>query len=181
MRRFALPLLAVVLAAAPAGAVSIGAGVFGGASFSILQDDNGHGAQFGLRVPVHVVPLVTVEPYYAHSSLGDATQTFAGVEYTRDGFAVNAFGLNVALGGMGLVPGFPLSPYVGIATHRLSRDGSDDIQEVGYNLGLGLGFSLPPGLALSVRGEFNLVQTGKTSRKFANVTAGVSYKFFSLP
>jgi hypothetical protein len=167
--------------AGPVHAVSVGIGGFGGVSFPIIQDDNSTGAQFGVRVPVNFMPLVTLEPYFAHSSLGEASQTFAGLEYTREGFGVNAFGVNVMLGGAGLVGGFPFYPYAGIGTHKLSRDGSDDISEVGYNFGLGLGFSLPPGLSINVRGELNMVQTGDTSRKFVNGTVGVSYKLPILP
>ena len=58
---FALLLGALVL---PAGAqaVSVGAGVFAGPSIPVVQEDTGSGVQFGLRVPIHLVPLLTVEP-----------------------------------------------------------------------------------------------------------------------
>jgi len=171
--------LALFCTAGVAHAVSVGGAVFGGVSVPIVQDDNGTGSQFGVRVPVHLIPLIAVEPYFAHSGLGDATQTFGGFEYTRSGFDVDAFGVNVALGSFGLVPGF--YPYVGIGSHDLSRTGSDDASEVGYNFGLGFGFALPPGLSLNLRGELNMVATGDTSRKFLNFNLGVGYKFIPLP
>src|SRR4029453_2339132 len=147
--------------------------------------------------PVNLIPFLTVEPFFAHSALGDASQSFGGFEYTRSGYDVNAYGVNgalggfeytrsgydvnaygvnVALGGLGLVPGFPLYPYAGISSSKLSRDGSEDITETSYNAGVGFGFSLPPGVSIHARGELNIVATGETSRKFANVNVGVAYK-----
>jgi hypothetical protein len=171
----------VLLLAAPARPASIGAGVFGGASIPIVQEDTGSGPQFGIRVPVNLVPLLTIEPFFARSGLGDVTETFGGIEYQRSGFDVNAFGVNLIVGGAGLVGGLPFYPFAGIASHSLSRDGSDDIKEVGYELGLGVGFSVPPGVGINVRGGFDIVVTGDTSRKFINATLGLSYKLAGLP
>jgi len=36
-------------------------------------------------------------------------------------------------------------------------------------------------VSFDVRGEFLMIPTDQTSQKFGNVTAGVSYKFFSTP
>jgi len=170
--------LVVLLSAGSAGAVSVGGAVFGGASIPIVQDDNGTGTQFGIRVPVHLIPLLSVEPYFAHSNLGDETRDFGGFEYTRSGFDIDSFGINVALGSAGLLPG--VYPYVGIGTHEMVRTATEDRREVGYNFGLGFGFDVPPGINLNLRGELNLIATGDTSRKFANITLGVGYKFLPL-
>lgn len=176
---FALLLGALVL---PAGAqaVSVGAGVFAGPSIPVVQEDTGSGVQFGLRVPIHLVPLLTVEPFYARTSLGSVTETFGGLEYERSGFDINTFGATVALGGVGLAAGMPFYPYASIASHKLSRDGSEDISEVGYEVGLGFGIRLPR-VAVSLRGGGGLVATGDTSRKFINVNLGVSTKIFGMP
>jgi hypothetical protein len=183
MRHFAIVILAAgalgSLAARPAHCVSVGGAAFGGPSIPIAQEDNSTGAQFGIRVPVGVLSLLSVEPYFAYSSLGDASETFAGAEYTRSGYSVDAFGINVALGSFGLVPGF--FPYVGIGSHSLSRDGSEDETDVGYNVGVGFGFGIPMSLSVNVRGELNVVDVGDTSRKFINATASVGYKFLGLP
>ena len=164
-----------------ADAASLGIGVFGGASIPIVQEDTGAGPLFGVRVPINLVPLLSVEPFFARTQLGDASETFGGVEYTRSGFDVTAFGLNVMLGGGGLLGGMPLYPYAGIASHSLSRDGSEDIKKVGYELGLGLGFSIPPGIGINARGGLDIVVTDNTSRKFVNLTLGLSYKLAGLP
>jgi len=174
-------LAAVAILPSRAVAASLGIAAFGGASIPIAQDDTDSGPQFGLRVPINLVPLLTVEPYFAYSSLDGVTETFSAGQYTRSGFDVTAFGLNAILGGAGLVPVVPLYPFVGIASHTLSRDGSDDIKETGYELGLGVGFSVPHGIGIDARGGFDFVVTNETSRKFVNVTLGVSYKISSLP
>jgi hypothetical protein len=177
-----LAFAAAMLVQGPALAVSVGAGAFGGMSVPIVQDDNDDiTGQYGVRFPVNVVPLLTVEPYYAYTPGGEFSRNFVGYDYSRSGYEMSAFGVNVALGGMGVIPGFPMCPYVGIGSHQMTRTGSPDISEVGYNIGLALGFNVPPGLALQLRGELNLVATGDTSRKYANVTAGVAYKFYGTP
>jgi len=178
MKRIALVVVAATwLAAGAAHAITLGAGVIGGASIPVLQDDCTTGSQFGLRVPMGLVPLLSIEPYVAFSYLGDASQTEGGFEYTRSGFDGTAFGVNVMLGNPGLIPGFQFFPFVGIGSEKLTRSGSEDISDVCYNLGLGIGIPLPlVGLSISVRGELNILATGDTSRKFANVNGGVTYK-----
>jgi len=178
MKRIVLVVVAATwLAAGAAHAVSVGVGVFGGASIPVLQDDCKTGSQFGFRVPIGIVPLLSVEPYVALSYLGEASETLGGFEYTRSGFDGTAFGVNAMLGNPGLIPGFQFFPFVGIGSQSLTRPGSEDISDICYNFGLGLGIPLPlVGLSLSVRGELNVLATGDTSRKFANVNAGVTYK-----
>jgi opacity protein-like surface antigen len=173
-------LLALVLGVGTASAlgVKVGVGVFGGASIPILQDDSKQGAIYGLRLPVSVLSLLKVEPYWATASLGDVEETFGTLPYKRDGGKVTAYGVNALLSMGGPVRFYP---FVGIGSHKLSREATEDLTKVGYNFGLGLGFSVIPKLDVDLRGELNMITLGETSRKFANVTAGVSYHFLSLP
>jgi opacity protein-like surface antigen len=181
MRR-ALWLAAILVALAPTLATAggrIGVGVFGGASFPIVQDDVGTGSTYGARVPVEVLPLITIEPYFAGSAMGEGEATLDGETYTRDGFDMTAFGGNVMLGSPSS-PGFQLLPYVGIGYNHLTRAGSADIDEVGFNFGLGVGFAVLKKLSLQARGELNMVVTGDTSRKFGNLTVGVNYNLLKF-
>lgn len=174
MRRVApLAALAVALSAgiSQASPIGVGMGAYGGVSIPIIQDDVSGGSLFGIRVPVKAIPMITVEPYYLTSSLGDGEETIGGVKYTRDGFDHTGIGVNAILG-MGL--GFGLHPYVGIGSHKLKRAGTE-IKETAYNVGLGFGLNAIPKMSIQVRGELNMVVTGDTSRKFANGTVGVSY------
>lgn len=181
MRRVLLA-AALVLAtcAGSAHARGVGVGVFAGISIPVLNDLSEQGSQFGIRVPVELLPLLTVEPYYAQSGLGDAEESFAGLPYTRDGGDLKSFGANVLLAFGGPVRFYP---FAGIGQFTLERDGAEDVEELGYNLGLGLGFDIPAliGLGADIRGEFAIVPTDETSQKFANVTAGLRYNFFKLP
>jgi opacity protein-like surface antigen len=181
-RRWIAVGLALVFGALPAMAITpqIGAGAFAGASIPIVQDDNGPGPIFGVRVPVNLLRFLTVEPYFARTGGGEAEETFGGLTYTRSGFDINTFGVNAALGNLGLTPGFSFYPFAGIGSNAMSRDGSDDETKFGFQFGLGLGISPMPALAVNARGELNVVTTDETSRKFANVTLGLTYKFLGL-
>lgn len=175
--------LGLAFAASPAAAMDplIGASAFGGASIPIVQDDNGPGPIYGIRVPVNLLQYLTLEPYFAHTGGGEADETFGGVGYTRSGFDVNAYGINAVVGNSGLTNGFSFFPYAGIGSHALTRDGSDDRTEFGFQFGLGVAFTPMPALSVNVRGELNAVVTDQTSRKFGNVTAGVAYRIFGAP
>jgi hypothetical protein len=166
--------LALAIAAGSAHATGVGVGVYGGLSYPVVQDDVDSGTLLGLRVPVSLTPLITVEPFYMSSSLGDKDQTLGGLSYTREGFDGKGYGVNAMLGsptGMG----FHFYPVAGIGKYKLERTGSEDIDEVGYNIGLGIGIGATPKMTLQLRGELNLVKTGDSSRKFANVTGGLTY------
>lgn len=187
MRSFRLALVALILAsgaaqAAPVGGVSVG--VFGGLSIPVLQDVStssfspgdafgATGSQFGFRAAVQAIPVITFEPYYAKSKYKDRDETIGGVTYTREGFDGRSYGLNAILGKPG-GSGLAFFPYIGISKTKLERTGQE-INETGYNFGLGLGISPAPKISVQVRGEFAMVVTGDTSRKFTNATVGLNY------
>jgi hypothetical protein len=172
--------LALAVSLAQAAPPTVGVGAFAGASIPIVQDDVKAGPQFGIRVPVGLLKLLTVEPYFASSSLGDGELELGGFTYTRDGFRHTQFGVNAMLGSP-VGAGMSFYPYVGIGSNKLERDGGDDINEIGYNFGLGLGIAPLPALSVQLRGELNMVVTDDTSRKFGNATAGISYRLFAQP
>jgi hypothetical protein len=178
-------LVALALIPGVARAVTIGVGAFGGTSTPVLQDDTGSGAVFGLRVPVNFVPLITVEPFFAKSNGGDKTQTVAGLSYTRDGIDVTSYGANVLFT---FGTGIQLYPFAGIGSSNLKRTGLDATQ-TSYDFGLGLGFKLPgigpvSGLSANVRGALDMVTdpaSTQVSRKWGEVSVGVSYGVFHFP
>lgn len=188
IRPLLIALLAALLGAMSASATTkpeVGVGVFGGLSVPVLQDVDVSsfspgdafgpaGSQFGIRVPVKVIPVVTLEPFFAKSNYKDQTETFNGIEYTRQGYDGTAFGLNAICGRVG-GSGASFYPYVGIGSFKLSRD-TDEFTKFGWNFGLGLGISPAPRWSIQIRPEFNMVVTGDTSRKFGNATVGVNYE-----
>ena len=174
----AICLLAV--SAGTAGATTVGVSVFGGASIPIAQDDTGTGSQFGLRVPIGLPKLFTIEPYFARAKNGDAVANLGGQDFTRSGFDVNTFGGNLILGSPGK-GGMSFFPYVGLNRSKLERVSTTTRTELGFNLGLGLGFTIIPKLWVEGRGEVNMVTTDNTSRKYGNVNIGVGYNFYVGP
>jgi hypothetical protein len=170
--------LALTLAAGAAGAATIGVGAFGGVSVPIVQDDNGQGTVFGIRVPVSLLPLLTIEPYFLSGAGGDKEQDLGGgTVITRTGIDVTGFGANAML-----TMGGPLSfyPFVGIGSHKLERTGLDETRTT-FNFGLGLGISPMPKLGVHLRGELNAAVQDEASRKWGTVTAGVTYNLVSFP
>jgi hypothetical protein len=169
-------LLALALTAGTASAASVGIGAFGGVSIPVVQDDNGQGMIFGARAPVKLIPLVTVEPYFAMTTGGEKDQSVEGYTISYEGVDVTGFGANVML-----TMGGPLQfyPYAGIGSFKTKRTGLDETY-TGYNFGLGLGFSPSPQFSLHLRGELAAAVDGDISRKWANVTVGVTYDAFEF-
>jgi opacity protein-like surface antigen len=183
----ALTLLALALAggAAQAGPIGVGIGVFGGLSVPILQDVSTssfspgdafgeNGKQFGVRVPVHAIPVVTLEPYYSKASYDDRDETIGGITYTREGFDAKSFGVNAILGSPD-GRGIHFFPYLGIGKTKLTRTG-EEINKTGYNFGFGLGISPAQKISVQIRSEFSMIVTGDTSRKYGGINAGLSYR-----
>ena len=176
-RMIAVALLVLGLAPSATSAKSISIGVFGGTSIPIVQDDNGSGPLFGVRAPVKLLPLITVEPFYSSTQCGDKTQDINGTSFTRSGFDIKSFGANAMLTLGGPVAFYP---FVGIGSHSLSRTGSADETLTGYSFGLGVGISPVQSFTIHVRGEFDNLRKGGSGRAFAAATAGVSYRVFNV-
>jgi hypothetical protein len=176
-RIYLVAFLALLIAplTASAGQPTIGISGYGGLNIPVVQDDVKSGPMFGVRVPVTLISFLSVEPYFLTSSLGDGEEEIGGFTYTRDGFQQTGFGINAMLGSLAAGPMIRFYPYAGIGSNKLTRVGSSDISEVGYNFGFGLGITPAHGIGLHLRGGLNMIKTGDTSRKFANATLGVSY------
>jgi hypothetical protein len=177
-RAMVLVLFALTLLPCTAAAVSVGVGAFGGMSIPILQDDTGQGTLLGLRAPVRLLPLVTVEPYFAKLTGGDKDQDLEGTTITRSGINANGFGANVLLT---FGSKLQLYPFAGVGSYTLQRSNMEDATNTTYTFGLGLGVSPMPKLSVHLRGELAAAVDGETSRKWANATLGVSYNIFSTP
>ena len=183
MRKIAVTLIAfaAIAAANVAHAGGIGVGVFAGSSIPVVQEDTGNGSVWGVRAPITFVPMLTVEPYYAKTAGGDKDQDVDGITYTRSGIDLTTYGANVMLT---FGTGFQLYPFAGIGSTKAERSGLD-ATSTSYTFGMGLAFK-PPVAKLSVhlRGELSAVLDDTdtdTSRKWANLTAGLSYDLFSVP
>jgi len=177
-RMVILVCLALSLFASVAGAATIGIGAFGGVGIPILQDDNGRATEFGVRAPVSLLPLITVEPYFLSASGSDVDQDLGGgVTVSRTGIDVSGFGANAMLtmGGP-----FQFYPFVGIGSHKLKRDGIEESRTT-YSFGMGIGISPMPKLTLHLRGQLDAAVKDETSRKWGVATVGVSYNLVKFP
>jgi opacity protein-like surface antigen len=176
MKRILLgALFALALVPAGAAAGSVGIGVFGGASLPVLYDNASLGGLAGVRIPINVLPMLTFEPYYSKSQLGDTQDTFGGQSYTRSGPELHTYGGN-AIFEFG--EGLKFYPFVGIGSTRIEQESVEDVTDTNLNFGLGFKYMAMHKLAFDLRGELSAVITGDTSRKFGNLTLGVSYALF---
>lgn len=171
-----LVLLALVTITGVAAAADIGVGAYGGVNIPVLNDLSEQGSEFGARIPVKLSSMFTVEPFYGSSSLGDVDETFGTTTYTRDGGDLTSFGVNALLT---FGQAFQFFPFAGIGSYKIEREGVEEISEMGWSFGLGLGFAPSPKLNLNVRGELDMVVTDETSQKFGKVTVGAAYSIFS--
>jgi hypothetical protein len=173
--RKAIILAALALLAVPGTASSAdtawGIAAFGGPSFPIGQDDNnGSGVTYGVRFPAHFGFFLSVEPHFDWTNGGETEETFNDLPYTRDGIDVKQAGMNFILGNP-TGSGFRIYPYVGIGHYSLKGEGREDLQKIGYNGGLGIGFGSK--LKLDVRGDYTMIDIGLSSRKAISATAGL--------
>ncbi|MBI1796432.1 MAG: hypothetical protein HY076_07190 [Candidatus Eisenbacteria bacterium] len=178
MKRTVLVLcVALSLIATVAGAATVGIGAFGGVGIPIIQDDTGRGTMFGVRAPVSLIPLVTVEPYFLSSNGSSKDQDLGGVTITRSGIDVTGFGATAML-----TMGGPVSfyPFAGIGSHKLKRDGIEETRTA-YSFGIGIGISPVPKFTLHIRGEIDAAVKDQTSRKWAAATVGLSYSLLKFP
>jgi len=174
-----LPLAALLLVACggAARAATIGIGAYAGGSIPVVQDDRETGPIAGLRVPVALTHWFTAEPCVSIASYGNRTYTLAGETLQRDGGRVSAIGGDVLLAAPG-IPGFHLYPYAGVALHRSARFGTGIEDRVGYNFGLGVGWTFPSHVSLELRSEMAMIVNQQdASRKFGNITLGLGYHF----
>jgi hypothetical protein len=177
-RSLAVACVVLALAAGNARAGGIGVGVFGGTSVPVLQNDEDKGTQFGVRVPVKLIPLITIEPFYSSSSLGDQTVSLTpGVTFTREGSKVTTYGANAMLTLGGPVTFYP---YAGIGQAKYKRTAQDE-SFTSYQFGLGLGLSPIPKFSIHLRGGLQAAVDGAVSRKLLDITLGASYSLFNLP
>lgn len=186
-RWFALAVLAALLAASTAMAAEellVGVGGYVGTTNPILQDVDASsfspgdaigesGFEWGVRVPIKVIPVATIEPYYTQASYDDRTDTFNGLDYTREGWDRKALGANFIFANT-LATGFKFYPYVGLGTTKLTRT-DEELNDFTWNFGLGLGFSVASKFSVQVRGELDMMVTDETSRKFGGLNAGLQY------
>ena len=167
--------LALILVAGVAQAASVGLGVFGGLSVPVVQPDQSNGSTFGVRVPIHAVPLITVEPFYASTSLGDKTFTAGPASITQKGADVTTYGVNAMFSMGGPIRFYPFAG-LGSAKYKL---GGASTNVTSYQAGFGVGLTPFPKVSVDLRGELQYAGKDGFVRRNAGITLGASYSIFS--
>ena len=162
----------VVHGTATAGPTAWGIAGFAGPSFPIAQDDNnGSGVTYGARFPAHFGFFLSVEPHFDITQAGTTDEEFGGIPFEREGLDVKQAGINFILGNP-TRPGFRFYPYAGLGHYSLNGEGRAQIQKIGYNGGIGLGFGGDK-VKFDLRGDLTIIDIGVSSRKAASATAAI--------
>jgi hypothetical protein len=144
------------------------------------QSDNTSGGQYGLRMPINVTSLVTVEPFLTSTGLGSVEATFGGQPYVRDGFDIVSYGAVVALGGLGMSPRYPLFPFLSVGGYHLGREGGATDVRLGYAAGIGYAHRLSTHVSANVRTDYQWIDVGGADRRFFEIGAGVTLRFLPV-
>lgn len=161
---------------ATAGPTAWGIAGFGGTSIPVAQDDNdGSGTTLGVRFPAHFGWFLSLEPHMDFNSGGSFSETFGDVEFEREGIDVKQAGVNFILGNP-TRPGFRFYPFVGVGHYSMSGEGRQEMEKIGFNGGLGLGFG-GSRVKFDLRGDFQMIDIGESSRKSVAATAGLGLTF----
>jgi hypothetical protein len=166
-------LAALALTASLAQAGGIGVGAFGGVMVPVPSDNQTQGTVYGVRVPVSLVPMISVEPFYAKGKFGDKDIQVLTTTVSIPGADVTSYGANVALNLGGPVRFYP---YAGLNSTKFEF-GAASATYSGWQAGLGFGLSLA-GIAVDARAEVGVFNDTNISDKTASVTVGASYALF---
>lgn len=170
-------MLACALSAASASAASVSLGIAAGITSPNETIDGDNGSNFSVSAPVRLVPLVTVEPFYSRSKLGDQDVSVPPVSLVLTGATFSTFGARVALTFGGPVTVYP---YLGVGYTTSKHLGFKE-SGMSYLGGLGLGVAIVPKLRLDARAEQHTVSLDTGSRGMVNLSVGVSTPILSLP
>lgn len=169
-----LCLLTGLSAAAAAG--PIGIGVSGGLNLPIAQDDAGSGFLYGARLRIGVVSFAALEPSLSYFRQGDSEVDLHGGSIVLDGGQSTALGVNLIFGSVGPPGGMRVYGIIGLASHAMKQEGTDDHNRLAVSLGPGLETGVGPNLALSLEARLHMISLeGGGSRKNIGLSGGLIY------
>ncbi len=167
-------LLLLLVSAAHAGDIKLGAGAAGGMTFPVAQDDQGNGTAFEVRGIIELIPAVIVEPNLNFVQYGEPDLAIVS---GLDGSKVTGYGVDALLGGA--IGRTGLAPYgmVGAGIYKTKRDQTlEDNSDFGWSAGFGVMFGLTPQFGIDVRGRMLVINSeGGGSKKAATVTGGLNF------
>jgi len=169
-----LALLTGLSASAAAG--SIGIGVGGGLNLPIAQEDAGSGFLYGARLRIGVASFAALEPCLSYFRQGDSEVDLHGQSVVLDGGQSTALGLNLILGSIGPPGGMRIYGVVGLASHAMKQEGTDDENRLAVSFGPAVETGIGPNLALSLEARLHLISLdGGGARKNMGLSGGLIY------
>ncbi len=183
MKKLLLMLFFLAMTGSAWALTDISIGAFGGLNTPIVQDDAKLGNGFGLKARVSPSPMIGGALFFEMRSFGDPELTIREmtpqeVTMSSDGGKVTAFGVEALIGSTGGGPGPHFYWTIGLSSYKWTRDGHDDVSEIGYHLGPGVEIVLPANIGIEGRAKFEIVPTdGGGSRKNLLIFFGANYHF----
>lgn len=166
-----LAILTILASSALAGPV--GFGVFGGPLYPTVQQDQGDGAAFGLKIRAKLAGPILIEPNLNFGTYGDAEIEGVG---TRDGSKLDYYGIDLTIGsGLGQLG---IRPYfiLGGGLYNTKRDGDETTNKSGWSTGGGLALGLIDRITIDVQAKAHIISSdNSTSRKAWTISAGLIY------
>ena len=176
-RLLAFLFLACLVPVSRASAADVSLGVSLGTTSPSETVDGTDGMHWNLRAPMHLVPLVMVEPFFAQATLGDQDFSAPPVSFTLKGATFTTVGTRV---GLSFGDRVSVQPYLGVGWTRFKYLGYSE-SKLSYLGGLGLSVGLIPRLRLDARAEQHTVPLDLGSRGMFNLSLGVSTPLVALP
>jgi hypothetical protein len=179
MRR-GLSLSAILFVAAglcqSAGAKPISIGAFAGLNVPIAQEDAGNGALFGAKLRVALGSIFALEPTLTFLQQGDATAQIGDEEFELDGGKSTALGLNFIVGSSGPPSGVSFYGVLGLASHALKQEGTEDQNRLALSFGPGAEIGVGDKLALDIQTRLHMISLdGGGARKNLGFSGGLVY------
>jgi len=157
--------------------VKFSAGGFGGVNFPLVQEDSGIAGIAGGKIRATFLPFLAVEPNFTYIRQGGITLDVDGVDMDRDGGNLYSIGADMVLGSFDSVEEFYWYFIFGLYSNGMRRDGREDLNKFGFNVGFGLELLPSNVLGIDFRTKAQIITIEGGSRKNIMVTTGLNYYF----
>lgn len=169
-------LFAIVGMSSAAMARPIGVGAFAGLNIPIAQEDASTGQLYGARLRIAVAPFLALEPTLAYFQQGDASAQVGNEQIKLDGGQSTALGANLIVGSVGPPTGVRFYGVIGLASHAVKQEGTEDQNRLAMNLGPGLEVGVGDRLALDLEARLHMISLdGGGARKNLGLSGGLIF------
>ena len=157
-------------------ASDISVGVIGGLNIPIAQDDAGNGSLFGAKLRIAAISFLAVEPVLTFMQQGDAAAEIGDEEFELDGGKSTALGVNLIIGPSGPPDRVGFYGIIGVASHAVKQEGTEDQNRLAMSLGPGMQIALRDKFALDIDARLHMISLdGGGARKNLGLSGGLVY------